>query len=184
MFTSKREKRLWLLVVIALTAIYSTLGFAGALAGLLRDRNLLTPVFFLGLFLVMATVVTQGLKVKPRGAEIALGLGITAVYLLMFARMAIPDAHRGHLVEYSVVAVFIYEALTERAKQGRKVPAPALLTIVITTLLGVIDEGIQILLPNRVYDPLDILFNFWAAVLAVSASAALAWLRRWRQNRT
>lgn len=55
---------------------------------------------------------------------------------------------------------------------------PALLAIVIAALVGVLDECIQAFLPNRVFDPLDILFNVLAAVMAVTASAALAWAQR------
>ena len=93
-------------------AIYSTLGVPLSLAGFLRDRGLLDILFVLGLLLVGATILTQGLKTRPGGAEIGVGLGILAVYLLVFARMAFAE-ERTHLIEYGVVAVFIYEALTE-----------------------------------------------------------------------
>ena len=176
-FYSHRERNLWICLLLVLIAIYSTLGLSGKLAGLLKDRNLLNPVFFLGLFLVGITILTQGLKTRPRGIEVAVILGIIAVYLLMLARMAIPDAHRGHLIEYSVVATFMYEALIERAKHGGRVPYPALLTILLTSLLGILDECVQILIPNRVFDPLDIVFNFLAGIMAVVASALLSWVR-------
>ena len=172
------EKRLWICLLIVLVALYSTICLASTLAGLLRDRNLLTPVLFFCLFLVGATVVTQGLKTRPAGVEIAVLLGMIASFLLMFSRMAIPDAHRGHLIEYSVVAVFLFEALRERSLQGRRVPNPALLAIIGTTLLGLLDECIQSLLPSRVFDPADMLFNFLAGVMAVTASLVLSWVRR------
>ena len=38
-------------------------------------------------------------------------------------------------------------------------PAPAALALVVTALLGWVDEGIQGLLPNRVYDWLDVASN-------------------------
>ena len=59
------------------------------------------------------------------------------------------------IIEYSVVALLVHEALTERASQGRRVPVPALLAVLATTLVGGLDEGIQELLPSRVFDPLD-----------------------------
>ena len=77
-----------------------------------------------------------------------------------------------------MVGVFIHEALTERASQGRRVPVPALLAMLATTLVGALDEGIQAILPSRVFDPMDMLFNCLAAVMAVTASAALRWARR------
>ncbi|MCG8606550.1 VanZ family protein [bacterium] len=177
LFTSVRERSLWLWTLIVVMVIYSTLGLARTLAWALRDQGLLTPLFLLGVLLIAATIVTQALRVRPGGAEIAAILGIAAAYLLVFVRMGLVT-ERSHLIEYGIVAVFIYEALRERASQGRRVPVPALLAIVATTLIGVLDEGIQLFLPSRVFDPIDILFNFLAAVMAVGASVVLTWVRR------
>ena len=99
-------------------------------------------------------------------------------YLLVFTRMTVPT-ERSHLIEYGVVGVLIYEALTERKSQGRPVPLPPVLAVLVTVALGALDEGIQWLLPNRVFDPVDILFNTLAGTMAVAASVALAWARRW-----
>ena len=63
------------------------------------------------------------LRTRPGGAEIGVALGVAAVYLMVFLRMGIPE-ERTHLIEYRVVAVFICEALAERASQGRRVPYP------------------------------------------------------------
>ena len=176
-FSSDREQRLWLWTLAVVAAIYATLGLASVLAGVLYDQNL-SAVLFLGCMLLIGIVIlTQGLGMQPSGREIGVGLGIAVVYFFMFFRMAIPE--RSHLIEYSVVAVFIYEALTERAIQGRHVPVPALLAILATSLIGALDEGIQVFLPSRVFDPVDILFKALVAVLAVMAVAVLRWVRRW-----
>jgi VanZ family protein len=50
-------------------------------------------------------------------------------------------------------------------------------TVVVTSALGWIDEGIQALLPNRVYDLRDVGTNAFAAVMATLASVVLAWAR-------
>jgi VanZ family protein len=92
--------------------------------------------------------------------------------------MAIPAVERTHLIEYGVVAVFIYEALAERVTQGRHVPMPALLAVLITVLIGIADECLQAFLPSRVFDPRDILFNSLAAVMTVVASVFLGWVRK------
>ncbi len=177
LFSSARERRLWIWTLVVVAAIYSTLGLATTLAGALYDRDLLAAAFGLGILLVGAAIVALALKMRPGGAEIGVALGVAAAYLMVFQRMAI-TVERSHLFEYSVVAVFIYEALTERASQGRRVPVPALLAIVATALVGLLDECIQVFLPSRVFDPVDILFNLLAAVMAVAASVALAWARR------
>ncbi len=179
LFSSRRERRLWLWTLSVAVAIYSTLGLTGSLAEWLREHGFLdAAVFFLlGMFLVGATIVTQGVRLRIGKAEIAVALGIVAAYLMVFTRMAILE-ERSHLIEYGVLGVFIFEALAERARQGRRVPAPPLLAAMITAVLGVVDEGIQWFLPNRVFDPQDILFNLLAGSMAIGAVMALAWARR------
>ena len=177
-FSSDRERRLWAWTLAVVVAIYSTLGLARTLTEQLGNDFVSVWLFLLGCLLVLATVITQGLKVRPSGAEIGVALGVAAAYLLVVVRMSVPT-ERSHLVEYGVVAVFILEALRERRGHGRRVPTPALLAIAAASLVGVIDEGIQKLLPSRVFDPVDILFNVLAAVMAVVASVALRRARRW-----
>ena len=177
-FSSARERRLWAWTLAVVVAIYATLGLAATLAGALRDKGLLGAAFGLGMLLVGVTIVTLALKMRSNWAEIGVLLGIIATYFMVFLRMAIPE-ERSHLIEYGVVATFIFEALKERESQGRHVPIPALLAIIATTIVGAVDEGIQIFLPNRVFDLGDVLFNFLAGVMAVAASVALAWVRQW-----
>ena len=180
LFSSARERRLWLGTLAVVAAIYSTLGLAGTLAGALRESELLdasTWVLF-AMFLVGATILTQGIRFRPRGAEIAILLGLMAVYLLLFLRSTASPAERTHLMEYGVLGVFIHEALAERVSQGRRVPIPPLVAVLATAMLGVVDEGIQWFVPDRVFDPMDILFNLLAGATSVGAVVALAWARR------
>ena len=79
-------------------------------------------------------------RTRPGRAEIGVALGVGAVYLLMFLRISIPEENT-HVIEYSLLAVLIYEALLERATQGGRVPRPEILAITITALLGLLDEG-------------------------------------------
>ena len=181
LFSSDRERHLWAWALAVVVAIYSTLGLARTLAEALQDSGLgdgfFAILFVLGMLLVLATVVTQGLKVRPGGVEIGVALGVAVAYLMVFVRMAV-STERSHLIEYGVVATFIHEALKERASQGRRVPVPALLAVLATTLVGMIDECIQAFLPSRVFDREDILFNFLAGLMAVAASVVLGWARR------
>ena len=176
LFVSRRERWLWLWTLAIVVAIYSTLGLAGTLAEELSETGLTTLGFAAGMLLVGITVVIQGLRTKRSGAEIGVALGVVVVYLMVLLRMAL--AERSHLIEYGVVASFIYEALKERAGQGSRMPVPSLLAVLATGVVGVVDEGIQLFLPTRVFDPVDMLFNALAGVMAVLARVALARARR------
>ena len=180
-FSSRRERRLWVWVLVVMVAIYATLGLAQRLAETLEERGLLDislGLFVLCMLLVGLTILTQGLRVRPGGAEVAVAIGVATAYLLVLTRMTVPT-ERSHLIEYSIVGVLIHEALSERKSQGRRVPLPPVLAVILTIALGALDEGIQWLLPNRVFDPVDILFNSIAGTMAVAASVALTWARRW-----
>lgn len=176
LFTSDRERRLWLWSFAVLVAIYSTLVLGRQLTGLLFSQNMAAVIFSIGMLLVGTTILLNGLRAKPGKTEITIMLGIAAVYLMFFLRIGI--AERSHLFEYSVLAIFIYEALKERVMQGRKVVKPALIAILATVLIGVIDETLQFFLPHRVFDPVDIVFNSLAALMAVVSSITVAWVRR------
>ena len=90
---------------------------------------------------------------------------------------------RTHLFEYALVAALVHEALLERRDNGRRVPAPALLALVISLLLGWLDEGIQSLLPNRVFDLIDVAFNSIAATMIIGMRCAVALVRAWVERR-
>ncbi|MFQ5530102.1 MAG: VanZ family protein [Gemmatimonadota bacterium] len=176
-FCSDRERRLWIWAAAVAVAIYSTLGLGGTLVRIAPTGEQVSA-FWLVMFLLAATVVTEGLKIRPRGAEIGIALGVATVSLMLILRLGISMAERTHLLEYGVLAVFVHEALLERSNQGRRAPMPALLAMLCTTLVGAIDEGVQVFLPGRVFDPIDILFNTLAAVTVVTASVVLRWVRR------
>ncbi len=178
LFVSRRERRLWSWTLAIVVAIFSTLGVAGAMAEQLAETGLTTVGFAGAMFLVGVTVVVQGLRTKPTGAEIGVALGVAVVYLMVLLRMAL--AERSHLIEYGVVASFIYEALKERAGHGGRIPVPSVLTVLATGVVGVLDECIQLLLPSRHFDPVDMLFNTLAGLMAVLARVALARARRRR----
>ena len=53
--------------------------------------------------------------------------------------------------------------------------SPALVAVLLTAAFGWIDEGIQALLPSRVYDLRDVAFNAIAGLMTVTAMVALTW---------
>ncbi len=182
LFTSDRERRLWFWALAIIIAIYTTLGLAGKLEAYLRARDLLDDTFFICFLLATAAIVGSGLKRRPGRLEIWATLGIAAVYGAALLRLFISPAERTHLFEYGLVAVLICQALLERARNGRRVPAPAILAVAGTALLGLLDERIQAVLPIRFYDIRDVGFNALAGLMAVAASLALGRARRLRER--
>ncbi len=180
-FSTSRERNLWLLVAAVVVAIYSTLGLAKTLAAELTNRNMLDNISALALLVLFAVVALLGMKGRaPRTLPVAIAVGMVAVYALVFLRAASP-IERSHLFEYSLLAILIHEALLERSSAGRTVVRPGLVAISAASLIGVVDEGIQLILPSRVFDPIDIGFNIFATFMGVAVSGAVAWAVRPRR---
>lgn len=177
LFSSRRERSLWVWTAAVMVAIYLTLSPAQVVAADLRARGLLGATTWFVFLCVGAVALARWAKTHPGTAEMGAVLGVAAVYVTTLIRLPVPEA-RSHLFEYGLVGMLVYQALLERARSGRRVPVPALLAVVVTSALGWIDEGIQALLPNRVYDLRDAGFNALAACLAVGATAFVRWVRR------
>ena len=166
-FVSARERRLWLWALIVVVAIYSTLGLAGSLPDLPEESGLGAFLFATAMLLVGAAVVFQGLRKSPNAFDIGLAVGVAAIFLMLSLRLT--HAERTHLIEYGVLASFIYEAIRERKTHVDRVPPPAVTAILLTGLIGTLDELVQLVVPFRVFDPIDIWFNVLAGVMAVAA---------------
>ena len=172
LFSSKRERRLWTGVLAVVVTIYSSLGLAAKLVGQINE-SILAGAFFACFVLVGVMILSQGLRVRPGGIEIGVATGIAVVYMLLGVRMAIPE--RSHLMEYGILAILVYEAINERVTNGRHLPFPAVCAFIATSLVGVVDESIQVFLPVRVFDWRDIAFNILASLTAVVGMMAIRW---------
>ena len=164
LFTSDRERQLWISALAVVVAIFSTLGLASLLAPSLYNQGISAVVFLGCMFLVALTIFIQGLSIKPGGIEIGVGVAIAVVYILVLLRLTLPE--RSHLIEYGILAILIHEALAERKRQGRRVLWPPFLAVLAASLIGVIDESIQLVVPRRLFQWSDMLFNFLAATMA------------------
>lgn len=176
LFKSSQEKRYWLFAALVLIAILSTLTLGRPLQKLLLDQNTQAGIFMLGMFLTGVVIVMHGLKFQPSKTEMVIWIGLIAVYLMLFLRLGLPE--RSHLMEYSVLTIFIHKALIERFQVKSHFFKPALIAFIITCSIGIIDEGIQYFLPERVFDWEDILFNSIASFMAIGGSLILHWAKR------
>ena len=176
LFKSSREKRYWLYALAVVLVIYSTLIVGNPLESIMRNQDVQAGFFFLVMGLIGLVVLAHGLSPNPKKTEIAIWLGIAAVSIMLFLRLGISE--RSHLMEYSVLAIFIHKALLERKTYFNSILIPALVAFLLTFLIGLIDEGIQLFLPSRVFDPIDILFNTLAAFFAIGASMLLYFAKK------
>lgn len=176
LFTSPREKLLWICVVLVMAVIFATLFVANPLVDFFKNQNTQAVIFLCGMFLTGLAILINAIKLKPGSIELAVWIGIAAVSLMLFLRLGIPE--RSHLIEYSILAIFMYEALRERKRNGIHIRRPALLALILSFSIGILDEAIQYVLPNRVFDPIDILFNGMVITMAIGFTLFINWLRK------
>ncbi len=177
-FSSHREKRLWLWAALILMAIYSTLFFGGRIANFMIEKRLIEQSTFYLFLLLVSVFFISGLRSVNRKVEYWLYAGIIAVIGMALLRMDLTVAERSHLFEYGLLAIVIKEALIERKTNGLKIKSPAVYAMLISGTIGLLDEIIQVFLPYRVFDPIDIGFNYFASAFGVLISTSVNWIQR------
>ena len=175
LFISPREKRLWMLVLLITGTIFSTLFIGRPLQNMLSNQDVQAVFFLLGMLLVGITIFSDAIKSPVSKAEITIWVGIIAVYLMLFLRMGLTE--RSHLIEYSVLAIFVHLALLERLHGTQTRLRIAIFALVFTSAIGIFDEFVQFFLPNRVFDFNDVIFNCLAVLMAIGSSLLLQTIR-------
>ncbi|NNK10939.1 MAG: VanZ family protein [Flavobacteriaceae bacterium] len=171
-----RKRYLWLAVILVYLTILSTLFIGQPLANELRDQNVQAVFFLIGMFMVGVAVLLHGLISKPSRIEYAVLFGIIGVYVMFFFRLGAPE--RSHLIEYSVLAILLHKAIRSEITPESFIYKPAILAWLTGIFLGTLDEGIQYFLPERVFDPVDIVFNSMSISMAIIATMLLNWLHK------
>ncbi|MDQ1347397.1 MAG: hypothetical protein QG573_767 [Acidobacteriota bacterium] len=174
-FRSVRERRLWVAVAVAVSLLLAALYPFQLVLDALRARNLLR-LSIAGLFLVVAVPVVYSLARRraPLRAWIVLAAA-GAVYLVLAVAMEVPQ-ERLHLVEYGALAILLRAAFAESAAvrpRGAHSTIVDLRSLLAATAIGWLDEAMQGILPNRMYDLRDVGFNALSAAVALGAAAAL-----------
>ncbi len=163
-----------------MAGIYATLLIPTTFARDLLDSRLAGLLFGAAFVAVIIAVAMSVTRRRPDRREMWILVGVVAVYSMVLVRADLGPAERTHIFEYALVAVLAFEAIKERQEPvtGKKqVVVTALYAVALAVALGAIDEGVQAFLPNRVFDPRDLLFNSLAAVLATAPGALLTYTR-------
>lgn len=181
LFRSRAERRWWSAAGAVLATIYGTLYSAQSLLDALRQRNLLRVAIGVAAALAATALVVALRRRRAGWREWAAWAVAALVGAGLAARLEVIQ-ERIHLLEYGGVALIFLAALEARsAADGGTTPAGRLYVAagVLTALAGWLDEAIQGVLPNRVYDLRDVRLNALAGALALGA---LALARRMRST--
>lgn len=116
--------------------------------------------FILGL---IGLLIALYLIIKQKDIRNFIWLAILAcAYVLGLNRLKLP-IERLHFIEYGLLGLLIFRALRHKIRNK----SIYLWSGIAVFCLGFLDEGIQYLLPNRVYQTRDVMVNGLAGVLGL-----------------
>ena len=176
LFSSKREKRLWLYALICWIMILSLLFLGQPLLKLFSDQNIPAGIFIVGMILVTLATLIHAFQRNSQKVSLILWLSFLAICSMFLLRLGLEE--RSHLIEYSILAILIHEALLEKQKKEDSRWTTPLIAVGLTSTLGVIDESLQLLVPHRFFDINDIIFNSFAAIFAVGSRVITDFIRQ------
>ena len=164
----------WLAVVAWIAVIYSTIPFVRNLREYFVARWP-AELIGIGVILVVVAVGAAGLVLlwrrRPRlpVTDAALLLAIAAVLVIWTWRLMGQPEETVHFLEYGVLGVLLYRALSTHIHDGSVFAAGALIGI----LVGIFDEIIQWFVPGRYWDYRDTVLNGGASILIQIAISRL-----------
>ena len=167
-----REWVSWLVVTAWSLVIFVTIPLARAIQRSVRE-GLGEQVF---LYVVLGSILAallatlhylRGLgSISP--ARAAWLVGVAAVYAGYAFNLRRAPEEAIHFLQYGVLGLLAYRALTHRMRD----PGIYLAAALVGGIVGTLDEAIQWMTPRRVWDLRDVWFNFFAASLIQVGIAA------------
>lgn len=170
------EKTYWKLSLGIVILIFSTIFIGNPLRETWSNQGGHALVFVLGMLLVGSAILIGGLSGPDRWQLWAVRLGLAAVFVMFFLRLSL--AERSHVIEYSVLAFCLHQALKINPIIANRLRYPWILSLFLTIAIAGLDEGIQALLPKRVGSWEDLAFDAGAAAFAIGAVRLIKNLRK------
>jgi len=170
------EKFYWRCSFLIVLLIFSTLFIGNPLVTWWSHQGSHALVFLTGMLLVGAAILMGALHWEAHCELWAVRLGLTAVFVLFFLRLSLPE--RSHVMEYSVLTYCLFQALILRYRNRLSLLHFYLITAVLATGIGLLDEGIQNLLPNRVGSWEDVIFDIGAVLFCLFSLSLLGYFKR------
>jgi hypothetical protein len=149
----------WLYVVLCAAAIFATVPFGRRITeyiDLFVDDSVFT-IIVVGVFAVLAFYVVRFLiRRSNSSAGSYFWLGVVAVVFCVYAYNLRDNAVETlHFFQYGLLGLLIYRALCHRVRDS----SIYFIALCLGFLFGALDEAIQWLTPQRVWDMRDILLN-------------------------
>ncbi|MEM7292649.1 MAG: VanZ family protein [Pseudomonadota bacterium] len=179
----------WAWVALCVVAIFCVVPIARVLEAAVTAQ-FGAPIFLLIVFVCAVTLLWAALRsMRRRGAAgwryAVLSTVACALGYYVFTLRGNP-IEALHFVEYGLLALLVYRALTHSVRDV----SIYFSTVLLVTTVGMIDEAVQWLTPDRYWGLEDIILDFSAAALVCTAIAvavqpvdiSLRW--RWRGVRT
>lgn len=163
-FFKNKAQFYWILAFVWVACIYATLSIVRTVCEYLREA---IP-FSLAIYGLIVSLIFSGLIYifwryrRVHLSTLILFSGIFGLYLLGLNIITIPE-EKVHFVQYGVLAFFIYKA----SKESFPRLTAYVISFVLTSFFGVIDECIQHFLPTRFFGWKDIYLNAASAALAL-----------------
>ena len=164
----------WLAVVAWIAVIYTTIPFVRSLREYFVARWP-SELIGIGVILIVVALCAAGLVLlwrrRPRlpVADASWLIAIAAVIVIWTWRLMGQPEETVHFLEYGVLGVLLFRALSTHIHDGSVFATGALIGI----LVGIVDEIIQWFVPGRYWDYRDIVLNGGASILVQIAISRL-----------
>lgn len=167
-----REWVSWLLVAAWSLVIFATIPLARAIQRSVRETVGEQAFLYVVLVAILAAFLAASRQLRGLGriqpAQRAWLVGVLALYAGYAFTLRGNPVEAVHFLQYGVLGLLAFRALTHRVHDLGIYLAAAL----VGGIVGILDEAMQWLTPQRVWDLRDIWFNFFAASLIQVGIAA------------
>ncbi len=164
--------RAWAAVAGYTMFIYATLGVMPEVWGALTryTQGRIDYGGSLAVLIGAATVIAMTLRRGAGWRSYAALVPLSGAYAYLLTELNTLPAERFHLAEYGVLSLFAFRALSV----DKGLAASCLIGWGIASAAGTVDEAIQWILPNRVFEWKDVGLNALSSALAMGIIAVVA----------
>ena len=167
----EKESASWLYVILCSLVIFVTIPLARSMQKFVREhwgKEIFSYIVFAVVLLavVVSLIYLRRLRVASRSRYIWLAV-ISTIFIGYTVRLSKSPEEALHFVEYGVLGLLIYRALTHKVRDK----SIYFIAAVIGAIVGMMDEAIQWATPKRYWCLDDIWLNFFAVTLIQVAIA-------------